>query len=192
MIVLGTLIAALAMQPLAVGAVPLAAADGHSTKASTKILADASVYMCEHTRWNGACLNVLVPLNSCQNVPGGWNDRISSIRNDSRNYYHCVWYTDGNCGGTAYDNQEDADLSDGNGRMNDSISSWSCRNRHTQPPVIQAPNDLKALGDFMRENTCGAHGAETYSTPGEEFFMACWKQLMPGGLIVDAGFGNKH
>lgn len=26
------------------------------------------------------------------NVPSGWNDRISSIRNDSKAYYKCTWY----------------------------------------------------------------------------------------------------
>ncbi|KAK3319884.1 hypothetical protein B0T19DRAFT_488114 [Cercophora scortea] len=91
------------------------------------IAAQASIYFCEHIRWNGACRNALVDLDRCTNVPDGWNDRISSIRNDSKSYYKCTWFIDGNCEGASYDNQEDANLADGNGKFNDAISSYSCR-----------------------------------------------------------------
>ncbi|KAF6824472.1 hypothetical protein CPLU01_10829 [Colletotrichum plurivorum] len=63
------------------------------------------------------------------NVPSGWNDRISSIRNDSKSFYTCTWYLDAGCRGQSYANQEDANLADGNGRFNDSISSYSCKRK---------------------------------------------------------------
>ncbi|PGH27991.1 hypothetical protein AJ80_00246 [Polytolypa hystricis UAMH7299] len=105
--------------------VPVPAAE--AAPAPAAVLAQASIYFCEHTYWNGACRNQLVTLDSCANVPSGWNDRISSIRNDSKTYYKCLWYLDANCKGGSYDNQEDANLADGNGRFNDSISSYSCK-----------------------------------------------------------------
>ncbi|KAF1958085.1 hypothetical protein CC80DRAFT_560326 [Byssothecium circinans] len=100
-----------------------------TSRDDSHILAQASIYICRDTRWNGQCQNVLVNLDSCANVPNGWNDVISSIRNDSRSNYKCVWYLDSNCNGASYDNQDDADLSDGNGRFNDSISSYSCKQK---------------------------------------------------------------
>lgn len=29
------------------------------------IMADASIYMCKDIRWNGGCINVLIPLDTC-------------------------------------------------------------------------------------------------------------------------------
>ncbi|KAI9791878.1 MAG: hypothetical protein M1816_003423 [Peltula sp. TS41687] len=86
----------------------------------------ASIFICSGIRWGGQCRNVLVRLNDCTNVPAGWNDRISSIRNDSRAEYKCTWYLDSHCNGQSYDNQDDADLKDGDGAFNGSISSWRC------------------------------------------------------------------
>ncbi|VBB79490.1 Putative protein of unknown function [Podospora comata] len=63
------------------------------------------------------------------NVPGSYNDRISSIRNLDKNRFHCVWYEHSNCGGRSYGNQEDANLHDGNGFFSDRISSWRCNTR---------------------------------------------------------------
>lgn len=37
--------------------------------------------------------------------------------------------SDDNCRGASYKNQEDADLGDGNGRFNNSISSYSCKRK---------------------------------------------------------------
>ncbi|KAK0665416.1 hypothetical protein QBC41DRAFT_232847 [Cercophora samala] len=63
------------------------------------------------------------------NVPGSYNDRISSIRNLDKNRFHCVWYEHSNCGGRSYSNQEDANLHDGDGFFSDRISSWRCNTR---------------------------------------------------------------
>ncbi|KAF2681002.1 hypothetical protein K458DRAFT_420920 [Lentithecium fluviatile CBS 122367] len=98
-------------------------------RGEVNVLAQASIYMCKDIRWNGDCRNVLVNLDTCTNVPSGWNDVISSIRNDSRSNYKCTWYLNANCGGSSYDNQDDANLADGNGKFNDSISSYSCKNK---------------------------------------------------------------
>ncbi|KEZ39135.1 hypothetical protein SAPIO_CDS10533 [Scedosporium apiospermum] len=87
----------------------------------------ASITYCEHTNWNGQCETRLQPLTECYNLPSSWNDRISSIRNDSRSSYKCTWYEHGNCQGRSYDNQNDANLADGDGFFNDRISSWSCK-----------------------------------------------------------------
>ncbi|KAL0939226.1 uncharacterized protein CTRU02_205836 [Colletotrichum truncatum] len=119
-----SVLCALSIQVIAVTAAPLASANPE-----TALIAQASVHMCEHIRWTGACRNQLVPLDSCRNVPAAWNDRISSIRNDSRLDYKCTWYIHSNCRGASYSNQNDANLRDGNGRFNDSISSFSCKRR---------------------------------------------------------------
>lgn len=37
-----------------------------------------------------------------------------------------IFSRNANCGGDSYDNQEDADLGDGNGRFDESISSYIC------------------------------------------------------------------
>ncbi|KAM0259920.1 hypothetical protein ACHAPA_010527 [Fusarium lateritium] len=94
-----------------------------------KMAAAASITYCANTRWNGECRTVGVPLDECRfkdNVPRGWNDRISSIRNNSKDTNICRWYKDWSCNGKSYGNQVDADLADGNGEFNDSISSYSC------------------------------------------------------------------
>ncbi|KAK3689896.1 hypothetical protein B0T22DRAFT_481079 [Podospora appendiculata] len=124
MVSMKALAAVLALNAMTASAAPTAEAVQVADRA---IAAQASIYFCEHTRWNGACRNVLVNLDRCTSVPDGWNDRISSIRNDSKSYYKCIWYIDGNCQGKSYDNQEDANLADGNGNFNDAISSYSCR-----------------------------------------------------------------
>ncbi|EEU34500.1 uncharacterized protein NECHADRAFT_106577 [Fusarium vanettenii 77-13-4] len=57
------------------------------------------------------------------------NDRISSIKNQAKGSYKCTWYIGYNCNGKSYSNQEDANLADGDGAFNDSISSYSCRRK---------------------------------------------------------------
>ncbi|KAK3385497.1 hypothetical protein B0H63DRAFT_473027 [Podospora didyma] len=91
--------------------------------------AQASIYMCSGTRWTGTCRNVLVNIDECVKVPNGWNNRIRSIRNDSKAVYRCTWYTDSSCNGRAYKNQEDANLSDGDGHFDRSITTYSCQRK---------------------------------------------------------------
>lgn len=170
MVSLKATVALLGLVNMAVFAAPVAEAADAGT-----LVAQASIFMCKDTRWNGECQNVLVNLNTCSefhplaspikshspsiltllgrtaNVPDGWNDQISSIRNDSRSNYRCTWYLlvlhprlrlplrvqellinrfrNINCSGKSYANQDDANLADGNGQFNDSISSYSCKQK---------------------------------------------------------------
>ncbi|KAF5003164.1 hypothetical protein FDECE_10273 [Fusarium decemcellulare] len=118
MVSIKALYSILAFQALAVSAAP---------KEPNRLDAQGTIFYCSNTRWNGECRTVLVPLNVCHNVPSAWNDRISSIRNNVKDRYTCTWYISYNCQGKGYSNQEDADLSDGDGKYNDSISSYSCK-----------------------------------------------------------------
>jgi hypothetical protein len=42
---------------------------------------ESYVYFCEDYGFSGDCLSLAVD-TSCQNVPDGWNDRISAFRPD--------------------------------------------------------------------------------------------------------------
>ncbi|KAK4194480.1 hypothetical protein QBC40DRAFT_302064 [Triangularia verruculosa] len=89
----------------------------------------ASVYACENLNWNLPCDTFSLTPGACLNVPSNWDNKISSIKNNNKNIYHCVWYDNQNCQGRSYSNQEDAKLNDGNGFFNDRISSWRCNTR---------------------------------------------------------------
>ncbi|KAK1979259.1 hypothetical protein LZ30DRAFT_597285 [Colletotrichum cereale] len=93
---------------------------------SMEVMAQASIYLCDDVWFRGQCRNELLNLNNCYNVAGGWNDRIRAIRNDSKSFYYCTWYLDAQCRGSSYSNQEDANLTDGDGAFGNSISSYSC------------------------------------------------------------------
>ncbi|KAK0666037.1 hypothetical protein QBC41DRAFT_305579 [Cercophora samala] len=86
----------------------------------------ASVYACQHVWWGLPCQGFSPYAGQCIGVPAGYNDRISSIRNNNKNNFHCVWYEHGGCTGRSYANQEDANLADGDGFFNDRISSMRC------------------------------------------------------------------
>jgi len=58
-----TIAAALAFGVLSVTAAP--AASSVEMREDVGILAQASIFMCKDTRWNGQCQNVLVNLDSC-------------------------------------------------------------------------------------------------------------------------------
>ncbi|KAF6805822.1 hypothetical protein CMUS01_08112 [Colletotrichum musicola] len=125
MVSIKSLLALLAVQAMTAAAAPAPVSDDPAME----LMAQASIYFCSDIRWNGECRNHLIDLDKCTNVPSGWNDRISSIRNDSKSFYTCTWYLDAGCRGQSYGNQEDANLADGNGRFNDSISSYSCKRK---------------------------------------------------------------
>ncbi|KAH7234270.1 hypothetical protein FSOLCH5_013594 [Fusarium solani] len=118
---------ALAFQALAVSAAP--AEEVPKFTPPNKLQAQASIFYCSNIRWNGECRAVGVPLDTCHNLPKAWNDRISSIKNQAKSAYKCTWYIGYNCNGKSYSNQEDANLADGDGAFNDSISSYSCRRK---------------------------------------------------------------
>ncbi|KAK4173092.1 hypothetical protein QBC36DRAFT_349050 [Triangularia setosa] len=67
-----------------------------------------------------ACTTFNAPLGQCYNVPAAWNDRISTIINQDRQF-RCVWFD-----GRSYANQVDDHLGDGDGYFNDRISSIRC------------------------------------------------------------------
>ncbi|KAM5347836.1 hypothetical protein ACJ41O_007660 [Fusarium nematophilum] len=127
MVSLKALCSVLALQALAVSGAP--ADNPKGLTPPNKLAVEGSIYYCSNIKWNGECRTVSVPLDRCHNVPKGWNDRISSIRNNVKGSYKCIWYRDYNCNGNTYDNQEDANLADGNGKFNDAISSYSCRRK---------------------------------------------------------------
>ncbi|KAK2807985.1 hypothetical protein FQN50_005067 [Emmonsiellopsis sp. PD_5] len=122
MVSLTALITFLAASAISVTATPMAGSNPISARA-----ASAEIFMCEHGDWNGACTTDSVELNTCKNVPEGWHDRITAIRNVSQDISKCTWYLDDNCAGEGYDNQVDADLADGDGKFSDSINSYSCK-----------------------------------------------------------------
>ncbi|KAI8648233.1 hypothetical protein NCS57_01491400 [Fusarium keratoplasticum] len=102
---------ALAFQALAVSAAP--AEEVPKFTPPNKLQAQASIFY-----WS-----------NIHNLPKAWNDRISSIKNQAKSAYKCTWYIGYNCNGKSYSNQEDANLADGDGAFNDSISSYSCRRK---------------------------------------------------------------
>ncbi|KAK4442631.1 hypothetical protein QBC34DRAFT_338268 [Podospora aff. communis PSN243] len=114
-------LATLASNALLAASAPTLALRGLASRAPM-----VQIEFCEKTYWAGECEIVSVEEARCTSVPEGWNDRISSIRNVDRDDFKCTWYLDGDCEGQSYDNQEDADLGDGNGRFDESISSYIC------------------------------------------------------------------
>ncbi|KAK0616096.1 hypothetical protein B0T17DRAFT_367999 [Bombardia bombarda] len=122
-----TIVAILAFGAASVAAAPAPAPEPVASPAAVGLLAvQSAVRMCKDSEWRGDCKTVLVDLGVCTNISGDYNDKISSIENQSSGNTKCTWYIDGNCNGSSYSNQKDAKLQDGNGKFNDSISSFSC------------------------------------------------------------------
>ncbi|KAK0664613.1 hypothetical protein QBC41DRAFT_359084 [Cercophora samala] len=87
-----------------------------------------AIYACKNPWWDGPCRTFYGGRNECVNFSGSWNDAISSIRNSGGgNGWHCQWWEHANCKGLVYQNQDDANLHDGNGRFADRLSSFRCR-----------------------------------------------------------------
>ncbi|KAM7220199.1 hypothetical protein V8F06_004341 [Rhypophila decipiens] len=100
---------------------PDAAADIKARQDTTR------VRMCEHPYWGGECIEPTGTWAQCQNVPAGWDNRASSVKGLTANFYFgCKWFEHFNCEGRMYTNNEDANLSDGDGFFDDRISSWRC------------------------------------------------------------------
>ncbi|KAK1498418.1 hypothetical protein CCUS01_12774 [Colletotrichum cuscutae] len=91
--------------------------------------AEATVFMCDDTRFRGRCRTDVLQTGSCYNVPESFVDRISSIRNNDRDKDTCTWYRERQCRGESYRNQDDDNLADGNGRFNDAIRSYECKRK---------------------------------------------------------------
>ncbi|KAM0193544.1 hypothetical protein ACHAPI_007613 [Fusarium lateritium] len=109
-----------------------------------KMAAAASITYCANTRWNGECRTVGVPLDECHSKTMSQVDgttvsvlsvTIPKIHTpaDGISIVLVGALTDStrdwNCNGKSYGNQVDANLADGNGEFNDSISSYSCRTK---------------------------------------------------------------
>ncbi|PGH16995.1 hypothetical protein AJ79_01379 [Helicocarpus griseus UAMH5409] len=94
MVSIKALVALVAINIISVTAIPVPEA-GSSADASSKTIAAraaSSIYMCEHEEWNGQCTEDSVELGTCKNVPRGWKDRITSIRNNRKDNSKCTWY----------------------------------------------------------------------------------------------------
>ncbi|KAH7324579.1 hypothetical protein B0I35DRAFT_458291 [Stachybotrys elegans] len=113
----------LALQGLIASATPTKAVS--ATGGAGTLAEEGQIRYCDEKNWNGECRTVAVPLNRCHNLPSRWNNRIGSIRNQI-NSHKCWWYLQNNCEGKNYDNQKDANLSDGDGLFDNSISSYIC------------------------------------------------------------------
>ncbi|KAM7191227.1 hypothetical protein V8F20_009405 [Naviculisporaceae sp. PSN 640] len=115
---------------LALSTMAMPTADVSTKAAAADIEArqtQSRVRFCEHPNWTGACVEYDAPWGVCQNLPTEWNDRASSVKAIYGNQWlFCIWYEHGNCQGRSYNNQEDANLSDGDGFFDDRISSWRC------------------------------------------------------------------
>jgi hypothetical protein len=66
MVAFKTIAAALALNILSAAAAPTTSPV--TARENPHILAQASIYMCKDTRWNGECRNVLVNLDSCSKL----------------------------------------------------------------------------------------------------------------------------
>ncbi|KAK4207188.1 hypothetical protein QBC37DRAFT_380357 [Rhypophila decipiens] len=100
------------------------------------------VLVCEHPNWEGRCAYLRARAGDCTNVPGDWNDIISSIRNDDANIFQCTWFEDIDCGGSSDDKQENDNLNNGDGYFNDRISSWNCERRDPRDKMDNEKVDL--------------------------------------------------
>ncbi|KAK1761513.1 hypothetical protein QBC47DRAFT_370312 [Echria macrotheca] len=85
-----------------------------------------AVEFCDSTNFRGVCVEINPDSAQCYDLLPDWDNRASSVDNLGKDSYKCTWYLDGNCQGTSYDNQKDADLGDGNGLFDESISSFIC------------------------------------------------------------------
>jgi hypothetical protein len=81
---------------------------------------------CTDIELRGNCYTPTVHLNHCHDVPGDFNDRISSFKNLDKGQGQCTWYEYGGCTGQKYKKDEDMKLHDGNGKFNDFITSVIC------------------------------------------------------------------
>ncbi|KAK4654112.1 hypothetical protein QC762_401167 [Podospora pseudocomata] len=114
---------------LALGTASVLAAPAASIKFSPRQGNEVSVFACTEARFTGECRMLPTPAEQCFNIDPAWNDVISSIQNLERDRFKCKWFEHQNCEGKEYKNQDDADLTDGNGFFDDRITSWFCERK---------------------------------------------------------------
>lgn len=80
----------------------------------TKRSNDAIVDMCQSKDLGGTCQTQIIPLDACTAFTNGYGGKISSVQTVSMGV-SCTWYLNSDCSGKTYDNQDDMNLTDGNG-----------------------------------------------------------------------------
>ncbi|KAK4642879.1 hypothetical protein QC761_401335 [Podospora bellae-mahoneyi] len=109
---------------------------------------DASVFACEHIKWDVPCHIFELTPNNCYN-------KISAIKNNNKNAFKCRWYLNRDCQGSSYDTQEDQKLNDGNGNFNDSSALGSVATREAASATVNA--EIKA---HVQRKSIRARGKE--------------------------------
>ncbi|KAI0111247.1 hypothetical protein GGR51DRAFT_509457, partial [Nemania sp. FL0031] len=68
---------------------------GAASNESIEKRANAGVYLCTDSYFNGYCVHIVQPLWQCINLSGDLNDKVSSVGPDAPSY--CLFYGAFNC-----------------------------------------------------------------------------------------------
>ncbi|EHK24897.1 uncharacterized protein TRIVIDRAFT_61653 [Trichoderma virens Gv29-8] len=98
-------------------------------------LAAPQVRVCKHVNFGPPCATVSAPINSCVNVPDGYNDNISSLE-PNIDAGNCRFYVHYNCDGPSFDSEYPGydKLTTQLPEFNDAISSFKCFGRLPNDP----------------------------------------------------------
>jgi hypothetical protein len=77
---------------------------------------NAFVDMCQSKNLGGTCQTMEIPLDTCTQITNGYSGKVSSVQVVSTGV-SCTWYLNQDCSGKTYDNQDDMNLTDGNGQF---------------------------------------------------------------------------
>ncbi|KAI0456707.1 hypothetical protein F5B21DRAFT_502004 [Xylaria acuta] len=64
---------------------------GEAANGSMKKRADAGVYLCNDSYFNGYCVHIIQPQFQCVSLSGDLNNKVSSLGPDSP--YYCLFYS---------------------------------------------------------------------------------------------------
>ncbi|KAH7378931.1 hypothetical protein BKA64DRAFT_714103 [Cadophora sp. MPI-SDFR-AT-0126] len=115
-----------------VSANPIATQQEASEAAELDKRDNVSVTICKNINYTGDCTTIKVGSGTCYTLGrhglSSYNDQISSFHVLDGG---CIFYNDDGCTGTSYGSilslkTQDSDLTDGNGKENDVISSFYC------------------------------------------------------------------
>ncbi|KAI1125400.1 hypothetical protein F5Y10DRAFT_9639 [Nemania abortiva] len=68
---------------------------GATGNGSVEKRADAGVYLCTDSYFNGLCVHIVSPQYQCVSLSGDLNDKVSSVGPDAPSY--CLFYSAFNC-----------------------------------------------------------------------------------------------
>lgn len=89
---------------LGIGGAVAVSAPAWAAWTATKCPTAGQVCFSENTAGNGAIFRDNGPIGACQPMPGGWNDRVSSIWNRFTSSGGYIWlYEHAGCGGSFED-----------------------------------------------------------------------------------------